>query len=66
MPGVREDDPSTETLRIEQIERERSERDRSEHASTEAEEKAATRRADKASYLKDKLEEQARNPDEPS
>ncbi len=59
-----DDETTTEALRIEQIERERSERERSEHATSEAEEKAASRRADKASYLKEKLGEQARNPDE--
>jgi hypothetical protein len=62
---VREDDPSTETLRLEQLRRERDERDRAEHAATAPEERAARRRADKAAYLREKLDEQARNPDAP-
>lgn len=66
LPGMRDDDPSTETLRIEQIRRERTEREQAERAGTEAEQRAARRRADKARYLRDKLGEQAENPDEPS
>jgi len=62
---MREDDPSTETLRIEQRRRELDERARAEHAPTEPEEHAADRRADKAAYLREKLEQQATNPDAP-
>ncbi len=59
-----EDDPTTETLRVAQTERERAERERAEHATTPAEERAAGRRADKAAYLRDKLDEQAEHPDD--
>ncbi len=63
---MREDDPTTETLQLEQLQRERAERKRAQEASTSAEERAAERRADKAGYLRERLEEQARNPDEPA
>jgi hypothetical protein len=63
---MRDDDPTTETLRLEQVEREHDERDRAEHATTPAEERAAGRRADKAAYLRDKLGEQAEHPDDPA
>ena len=54
-----EDDPTTEQLRAVQAEREIDERDRAQGAATGAEERAARRRAEKAGYLKQKLEEQA-------
>ena len=54
-----DDEPTTEQLRAVQSEREREERERAEHAATDTEQLAAVRRADKASYLKDKLDEQA-------
>ena len=60
-----DDEPTTESLRIEQLQRERSERERAEQAPTEQEERAAERRADKAAYLREKLEEQAEHPDAP-
>jgi O-antigen/teichoic acid export membrane protein len=60
---MRDDDPTTETLRIEQSRREDAERERAEQATTGAEERAARRRADKAAYLREKLDEQAENPD---
>jgi hypothetical protein len=63
---VAADDPTTETLRIAQTEREHDERERAAAAPTPADKRAATRRADKASYLREKLEEQADNPDEPA
>ncbi len=62
---MREDDPTTETLRIEQLRRELAERDRAAHAASSEEERAAERRADKAGYLREKLEKQAENPDDP-
>jgi hypothetical protein len=62
---MREDDPSTETLRLEQLRREQAERERAEQATTEAEERAADRRAEKAAYLREKLDEQAAHPDDP-
>ena len=63
---MREDDPSTETLRLDQLRREQAERERAEVATTEAEERAAERRAEKAAYLREKLDEQAQNPDDPA
>lgn len=62
---MRDDDPTTETMRREQLRRERSEREQAEQALTEGEEHAAERRADKAAYLREKLEQQAEHPDEP-
>ena len=53
-----EDMPSTEELRIEQIQKEIKERDRAREADQPAEERAAERRADKAAYLREKLAEQ--------
>jgi hypothetical protein len=63
---MRDDDPSTETLRREQVRREQAERERAEQATTEDEERAAARRAEKAAYLREKLEEQAEHPDDPA
>jgi hypothetical protein len=63
---MRDDDPTTETLRIEQLQRELAERARAEQAPTEQEERAAGRRADKAAYLREKLDEQAEHPDDPA
>lgn len=54
-----DDEPTTQQLRAVQSEREQEERERAEHAATDTEELAAVRRADKAEYLKDKLDEQA-------
>ena len=51
-------DDTTQELRLEQIQREREEHANAEQAPTEAGERAAQRRADKASYLREKLEEQ--------
>ncbi len=53
------DDPATEQLRAVQAHREVEERERAEEAPTDTEQLAAVRRADKAAYLKDKLDEQA-------
>lgn len=61
---MRDDDPTTETLRLEQLKLEQSERERAEQAATASEEHAADRRADKAAYLREKLDEQAEHPDE--
>lgn len=44
-----------------QIARERSEREEAQRATTEADEHAHERRADKAHYLKEKLDEQERS-----
>ena len=53
-----DDEPTTETLRLEQIQREHAERERAAQAASDAEARAAARRADKAAYLRSKLEEQ--------
>ncbi|HEV2059325.1 MAG TPA: hypothetical protein VGR11_08200 [Solirubrobacteraceae bacterium] len=53
------DEPTTEQLRAVQSAREQAERERAEQAPSETEQLAAVRRADKAAYLKDKLDEQA-------
>ena len=53
------DQETTQQLRAVQSEREQDERERAEQAPTDTEQLAAVRRADKAAYLKDKLDEQA-------
>jgi hypothetical protein len=53
------DDPDTEDLTTGQMTREAIERERARHAELEEEKKTAQRRADKASYLKEKLQERA-------
>ncbi|MBW3607109.1 MAG: hypothetical protein KY463_01925 [Actinobacteria bacterium] len=53
------DEPTTEQLRAVQSAREQAERERAEQAPSDTEQLAAVRRADKAAYLKDKLDEQA-------
>ena len=58
------EDPKTEELKVEQVQRELRERRNAEDAPTDAGEAAATRRADKAAYLKEKLEEQQAADDE--
>ena len=60
---MREDEPTTETLQIQQSAREDAERQRAAEADTPAEERAARRRAEKAAYLREKLDEQASHPD---
>jgi hypothetical protein len=57
-------DPKTEELRIEQIQRESSERAQAGDASEEAEERTHERRAERAAYLKSKLDERAKSEDE--
>ncbi len=52
-------DPETEELRLEQIRRERAERDQAASADESAEERQHERRAERAAYLKDKLDERA-------
>jgi hypothetical protein len=53
------EDPITEELRISQEEREEVERQRAREARTEEGTEAHDRRADKADYLRGKLEERA-------
>ena len=57
MPG---DEPTTEQLRIRQLEEERAQLRGLAHAETEADAETRLRRADKAGYLREKLEEQQR------
>jgi hypothetical protein len=57
-------DPKTEELRIEQIERERAEREHEGASSEPAEERTHRRRADRAAYLKEKLDERAKSEEE--
>ena len=52
------DDPTTDELRAIQADRERTERERASDAAEDAEAHAAARRADKAAYLREKLEDQ--------
>ena len=52
-------DPKTEELRLEQIERERQEQARAANADAEPETDQHDRRADRAAYLREKLEERA-------
>ncbi|HEX8205512.1 MAG TPA: hypothetical protein VF587_05585 [Solirubrobacteraceae bacterium] len=51
--------PSTEELRAVQADREQAERDRADHADDPTEELTHERRADRAAYLREKLDEQA-------
>lgn len=57
-------DPTTEGMRLDQIERAREERAREREAVEAEEEKSHGRRADKAEYLREKLAERARAEDE--
>ena len=54
-----DEDPTTEELRIEQAEREQAERESEAEAPTEEDTETHRRRADKAAYLREKLEERA-------
>ncbi len=53
------EDPTTQELRLEQLRREAGERDAAEGASTPDDTDQHERRADKAEYLRRKLEERA-------
>ncbi len=54
-----EEDPRTEELRVEQAEREQAERCAEDQSPTEESTEVHRRRADKAAYLREKLEERA-------
>jgi hypothetical protein len=58
------DQSETERLRAAQERRARQELEEAEHATEDQERQAHERRADKAAYLRDKLSEQAKAPDE--
>ena len=55
-----EEDPTTQELRIEQAKREEGERERAAEGVTPDDTEQHERRADKASYLREKLAERAR------
>jgi hypothetical protein len=59
-------DPKTEELRVEQVQRVRSERTQADEAIERNEEQTHERRADRAAYLKRKLDERARSEEEQS
>jgi hypothetical protein len=59
-------DPKTEELRIEQVQRVRSERAHADEAADRNEERTHERRAERAAYLKEKLDERARSEEEHS
>jgi hypothetical protein len=54
-------DPKTEELRVEQVQRVRSEREQADDAFDSNEEQTHERRAERAAYLKRKLDERARS-----
>lgn len=56
-------DDETEELRVEQLQRKRDERERARAADQPAEERAHERRAERADYLKAKLDERAESED---
>ncbi|HET8757338.1 MAG TPA: hypothetical protein VFM58_15070 [Solirubrobacteraceae bacterium] len=57
-------DPKTEELQVEQVQRELAERQQRDDASEPAEERTHERRAERAAYLRKKLEERAKSEDE--
>jgi hypothetical protein len=57
-------DPKTEEMRIEQIARERSEREQQADSTEPAESRTHRRRAERAAYLKQKLDERAKSEEE--
>ncbi|HEX8053526.1 MAG TPA: hypothetical protein VF517_11085 [Thermoleophilaceae bacterium] len=54
-----EEDPTTQELRVEQLQRERIEREAAAAGATPDDTEQHERRADRASYLREKLEERA-------
>ena len=54
-----EEDPTTQELRLEQLQREQAEREEAGDAPSEEEAEQHGRRAEKAEYLREKLEERA-------
>ena len=57
-------DPKTEELQLDQLRRERGEREQAEDSTDSHEAVTHERRADRAAYLKEKLDERARSEDE--
>jgi hypothetical protein len=58
------EDPETKELQLDQVQRELRERKAADDSVDESEERAHERRADKHSYLREKLAERARSEDE--
>ena len=54
-----EEDPTTQELRLDQLRREAEERDQADSALDEEEAEQHERRAEKASYLRERLEQRA-------
>jgi hypothetical protein len=57
-------DPKTEEMQLEQLRRERGEREQADEATDSHEAVTHERRADRAAYLKKKLDERARSEDD--
>jgi hypothetical protein len=57
-------DPKTEELQVEQVQRELGERRQQDESSEPAEERTHRRRAERAAYLRKKLDDRARSEDE--
>jgi hypothetical protein len=57
-------DPKTEELQLDQLRREGDEREQAEESTDSHEAVTHERRADRAAYLKEKLDERARSEDE--
>jgi hypothetical protein len=57
-------DPETEELSTEQVQREAIEREQAREAELRAEKRTHARRADKAAYLREKLDERAEAEDD--
>jgi hypothetical protein len=54
-----QDEPTTQELKAIQVDREEAEREMADEAPTDPETRTHARRADKAAYLKEKLDDQA-------
>jgi hypothetical protein len=57
-------DPETEELQVEQVQRELAERKQEAESTEPAEERTHERRAERAAYLRKKLDERAKSEDE--
>jgi hypothetical protein len=58
------EDPETQELRLEELQRECEEREAAQAADRPSEERTHSRRADKHAYLREKLSERARSEEE--
>jgi hypothetical protein len=57
-------DPKTEELQVEQVQRELAERKQEQQSTEPADERTHSRRAERAAYLREKLDERAKSEDE--